>query len=99
MVSSIDTRSTQSKVSPNGRESSTSPVRRRISASSSASRAGATAGVTDFRCTSCTGGSLAMKFRIAKSSGWSPRTMSRSEEKTPWLLSTATMSSNLVTDQ
>jgi hypothetical protein len=40
-----------------------------------------------------------MKFRIAKSSGWSPSTMSRSEEKTPWLLSTATMSLNLVTDQ
>src|ERR1700761_3817044 len=98
VVSSTETLSTQLKVSLRGRLSSMSPARCRISASSSDRREGATAGEDALRWTSCTGGSRAMKFLGTKSGSWSPMVMSRLDENTWWLVSTSTMSLNLVTD-
>ena len=40
-----------------------------------------------------------MKLSGANPSGWSPTTMSRSEENAAWLVSISTMSLNLVIDQ
>jgi hypothetical protein len=42
---------------------------------------------------------MVMNIGGAKSSRWSPMTMSRLDENTWWLVSTATMSLNLVIDQ
>ena len=60
VVSSIDTVSTQSKVSPSGRESSTRRVRSRMIGSSLTRLRGATAGRTVLRCSVCRGGSWEM---------------------------------------
>ena len=75
VVSSIDTRSTQSKVSPRGRSSSTRQVRSRISRSMFARFAGATIGLTARRWTSCFGGSIAMNIWSRSVSGRSTMTM------------------------
>ena len=62
LVRSIETRSTQSKVSLRGSASSTSDVRLRISGSKLARLDGATIGATVRRCAVCPGGSIRMKF-------------------------------------
>ena len=95
----METRSTQLNTSFRGRLSRMTPTRWRISASRSCSRAGETAGVAVLRCTSCLGGSMAMNMGGANPSGLSPMTMSRLDEKTWWLVSTATMSWKRVMDQ
>ena len=87
VVSSMDTVFTQSKGSPSGRESSTSAVRSLINGSILARLLGATTPVTVLRCTSCTGGSMAMKLLVSSApSGRSasmarPRVMPLAEEK------------------
>ena len=66
VVSSIDTLSTQLKVSPIGRESSTFAVRSLIRGSRPAIFLAETTGATVFLCTSCLGGSIAIKREISK---------------------------------
>jgi len=95
VVSSIETRSTQSKVSPRGRPSSTSAVRLRIRASKCARLAGATMGCTALRCSSCCGGSMAMNIGSCSSGGGSKSVMPpcrQSDEKMAGLVSTCMMS-------
>ena len=62
VVSSTDTRSTQSNDSSKGRLSKMAPARSRISPSSTARFLGATTLATVARCTSCFGGSMAMNI-------------------------------------
>ncbi len=95
VVSSIDTLSTQLKVSLRGRLSSTWQVRSRISGSIVARLGGATIGVTALRCSSCTGGSIAMNILSFSPSGGSVSVMppsDQSDENTAWLVSTDMMS-------
>ena len=99
VVSSMDTLSTQSNSSPIGQSSRISPARSRMIASILARLGPATIGLTVLRCTSCLGGSMAMNIGSVKSSAGSGSTMVGSEENTSWLVSTAMMSLNLVTDQ
>ena len=68
VVSSIETRSTQSKVSPIGSSSRTFAARSRMIGSISARLAGETIGLTTLRCASCLGGSMAMNIGSWKSS-------------------------------
>ena len=61
---------------------------------------GATAGLTVLRCMSCLGGSMAMNMGKGPCScAWVTMVMPPSDEKTPWLVSTAMMSLYLVIDQ
>ena len=62
VVSSIDTRSTQSNVPPSGSSSRTSPVRRRISTDMRFISAGVKTGATVRRCSVCLGRSMAMNI-------------------------------------
>ena len=99
VVSSIDTVSTQSKVSPIGNESRTSIVRSLIKGSMFARLLGATTGETVFRCTSCFGGSIAINISTSNAPSGSgasigmPRVIPCCEEKFLWSISTALMSS------
>ena len=68
VVSSIDTRSTQSNVSPVGSESRILQTRWRMMPCMSARFLGATTGCTTLRCWSCFGRSMAMNMGILKSS-------------------------------
>jgi hypothetical protein len=70
-VSSVDTRSTQSKVWLRGRASRTAPVRRRIRPSMLARLDGATIGATVLRCAVWRGGSMRMKLGSSWPLGWS----------------------------
>ncbi len=102
LVSSMETLSTKSKVSPTGSSSRILPARSRISGSMAAMLAVVNIGETTLRWASCTGGSSEMK--LARSRGSLPSKMvmppiSESDENTWWAPSTATMSSYLVTDQ
>ena len=76
VVSSTETRSTQSKVSPRGRSSSTLIVRSRIRPSMLARFCGATIGLTTLRWPSWRGGSMRMKLGrsmpLGCSSIWMP---------------------------
>ena len=110
VVSSFETRSTQSNGSPIGSESRIAPARSRICGAIWASRAGATAGLTVLRWTSCSGGSMAMKLGAFCAAIWAwasggstldlgGRPMPLAEEKTSWLVSISTMSLYLVIDQ
>ena len=99
VVSSIDTFSTQSKLVPRGRLSSTRQVRSRMRCWKFARFAGATMGLTALRCTSCLGGSIAMNIGRTWPRGLLTSVMLGSEENTAWLVSTAMMSSWRVTDQ
>ena len=99
VVSSMDTLSTQSKGSPMGRLSRVFWMRLRISGSIMCRFCGETIGLTVLRCMSCLGWSMAMNMGRVKSSSGSNRVIAGSEEKTPWLVSTAMMSLYLVTDQ
>ena len=105
VVSSFETRSTQSNGSPIGSESRISPARSRISGARLASAEGASAGLTVLRCTSCLGGSIEMKFEAERRpslyccASFDGRAMPLAEEKTWWLESTAMMSLYLVIDQ
>ena len=92
VVSSIDTKSTQSKVSPMGRESRITPARSRMIGSILARFEGDTAGLTVLRWASCLGGSIAMNIGVWKSSLGSWMVIDRSDEKSWWLESIATMS-------
>ncbi len=99
-VSSLDTRSTQSKGLPMGRLSRIAPARSRISGSIWARLWGETAGLTVLRCTSCRGGSMAMNIaRRGWSGGASVMPMPEADENTWWFVSTAMMSLYLVIDQ
>ena len=71
VVSSMDTQSTQSKVSPTGRASSTAAARARIAASIPATFAGENMGLTTPRWPPCFGGSMAMNIGSGKSLSWS----------------------------
>ncbi len=71
LVRSVETRSTQSKVSLRGSASSTSDVRLRISDSKLAMLEGATIGATVLRCAVWPGGSMRMKFGRSCPLGWS----------------------------
>ena len=98
----METRSTQSKVSPTGSSSRIFAARERIVPSSRSRFSGATIGLTTLRCLSCLGGSMAMNIGSRKSGRWLRSVMPpsvASEEKTWWLVSTAMMSLYLVTDQ
>ena len=102
LVSSIDTLSTKSKVSPTGNSSRIAAARSRISGSMAARPEEEKVGVTTRRCASWSGGSSAMKLDPSLGSKASAIMMPpslESEEKTSWLESTATMSWNRVTDQ
>ncbi len=99
VVSSIETLSTQSKVSPIGSESRISPARSRISGSMLCRLAGETAGLTALRWASCLGGSMAMNIGVWNSSSGSSMVIEPSDENSWWLESTATMSWYLVIDQ
>ena len=70
-VSSVETRSTQSKVSLRGRPSSTAAVRSRIRPSMLARLVGATIGATVLRCAVWRGGSMRMKLGSSWPLGWS----------------------------
>jgi len=69
-VSSVETRSTQSKVSLRGRPSSTAWVRRRMIPSMLARLVGATIGATVRRWAVWRGGSMRMKLGRSWPSGW-----------------------------
>jgi hypothetical protein len=95
VVSSMDTRSTQSKVSPTGRASRIRAARSRMIGSRVIRLCGLTMGLTVLRWASCLGGSMAMKLGRRRSGRASRMVMppsAASEEKTPWLVSTAMMS-------
>ena len=95
----METLSTQSKGVPIGRLSRVFWMRLRIRGSSSARLCGETIGLTVLRWTSCLGWSIAMNIGRVKSSSGSKMVMAGSDENTSWLVSTAMMSLNLVTDQ
>src|SRR5580704_4676364 len=100
MVSSTETRSTQSNGSPIGSSSRIFPARSRISTAMLARFSDDTIGAITLRWLSCLGGSMAMNIGIWKSSScWSKIEMDFSDEKTWWLVSTVMMSLYLVTDQ
>ena len=67
VVSSIETDSTQLNSSPTGSASKIAPALPRISGSNLARFMGATTPVTAFRCKSCFGGSIEIKFGAWKS--------------------------------
>lgn len=75
VVSSTDTRSTQSNVTPRGRSSRIRLTRSRMVAERLARFMGATIGATILRCSSCFGGSIEMKLGRRKSIGRSRSTM------------------------
>ena len=79
-VSSVDTRSTQSKVWLRGNPSSTAAVRCRIVASILARLEGATIGATVLRCAVCRGGSMRMKLGSSWPLAWSASWMPPSSE-------------------
>ena len=76
VVSSIETLSTQSKTSPRGSESSSSPVRCRMSSSRRFISAGVKAGATVRLCPVCLGRSIAMNIGITSSVPSSTRSAS-----------------------
>ena len=92
VVNSMETRSTQSNCSPTGRSSSTCWVRDRMVSSISLRLAGATEPCTVLRCSSCTGGSMAMNIGSGKSSSGSRMVIAGSEEKSCQLPSISIMS-------
>src|ERR1700722_16656682 len=98
-VSSIETLSTQSKVSPIGRESRIRPARSRISGSMLWMLAGETAGLTALRWAAGLGGAMAMNIGVWKSSSGSWIVIDPSDENSWWLESIATMSLYLTIDQ
>ena len=102
VVSSMDTRSTQSKVSLRGNPSSTLQTRSRMTPDMFCRLAGATMGLTTLRCSSWRGGSIEMNDErrnfIGRSVIEMPPSLT-SEEKISGCVSTAMMSLNLVTDQ
>ena len=71
VVSSTETRSTQSNTSPRGRSSRMRTARSRIVVDIFAKFGGATIGATIYRCSSCRGGSIAMKLSFRNDSGTS----------------------------
>ena len=71
VVSSTETRSTQSNTSPRGNSSNIRHARSRIVVDIFARLGGATIGDTIFRCSSCRGGSIAMKLSLRNSNGTS----------------------------
>ncbi len=71
VVSSIETRSTQSNTSPRGRSSRMRIARSRIVVDIFARFGGATIGETILRCSSCRGGSIAMKLSFRNANGTS----------------------------
>ena len=87
VVNSMETLSTQSNVSPSGRESRMRPARARMVPSRAERLRGATTGVTVARCTSCLGGSIAINIGVRNSfalSAWDfngPIAIPSSEEK------------------
>jgi hypothetical protein len=102
LVSSIDTRCTRSKGSPTGRASRMRAARARIVGSSTARLPGATIALTDLRCSSCFGGSIAMQLGRTSGAGRSASAIPPSwawQEKLAWSVSTAMMSCYLVVDQ
>ncbi len=104
-VSSIDTVSTQSKVSPSGNESSTAAVRSRMIGSTFLRLLGADTDRTVLRCSVCSGGSIAMNGVTSccacsnSSLGRFPSEMPCAEENVCQSPSTARTSSYLVIDQ
>jgi len=93
VVSSMGTRSTQSKVSPTDRPSRISTTRSRISGSRWIRLRGEATGCTTFRWASCFGPSMVMNpASSGKSGSGSPTTMLRAEEKISGFFSTWTMS-------
>ena len=100
VVTSIDTRSTQSKVSPTGSSSRISMMRLRISGSRKVMLRGAATGCVTLRCASCLTPSMVMNpASSGKSGSGSPSTMLRADEKISGCFSTVRTSSYFVTDQ
>ena len=105
VVSSMETVSTQSNVSPTGNASRIVPARSRIVDSSSLRFGGATTADTVARCSSCFGGSVEINILKALGSACEfkstrgPNAMPWAEENRRWLVSIAIMSSNFVIDQ
>ncbi len=105
VVSSIDTVSTQSKVSPSGSASSTAMVRSRMSGSMLRRLLGVDTDRTVLRCRVCSDGSMAMKVRTkscmvrALELGGAPSVMPRAEENVAQSPLMARTSSYLVIDQ
>ena len=103
LVSSIDTCSTQSNVSPTGNDSNTSIVRCRTCGSRLRRLAGADTLRTVLRWSVCVGGSMAMNARMMLGGVWmatgGPSVMPLADENVWWLPSTARTSSYFVIDQ
>ena len=101
MVSSIETLSTQSKVSFAGRLSRQLAERLRILIAISSRCTGVNIGATVLRCGACRGSSIVMNNSNRVSTGLRMLMppIAAAEENTPWLVSTAMMSLYLVTDQ
>ena len=79
-VSSVETRSAQSKTSLRGRPSSTAAVRCRIRPSMPARLEGEAIGATVLRCAVWRGGSMRMKLGNSSPCGWSATWMPPSSE-------------------
>ena len=102
MVSSIETLSTQSKVSLRGRLSRQEAERWRMLIASWSRWVGVNIGATVLRCALWCGSSMAMNIGRRSSIGWSRMVMPpslESEENTWWLVSISMMSLYLVIDQ
>src|SRR5215470_1372360 len=102
VVSSIETRSTQSNTSPRGKLSKHSAERLRMLIASSSRCVGVNIGATVLRWAAWRGGSMAMKLSRRKSGSMSRMVMpprDEAEENTEWLVSISMMSLYLVTDQ